>query len=163
MARPKKPLEQHLVDGTYRPNKHGPLPENLEKWRNGDGDAPGLPDKPDDLDERAAEMWDRVIETRPGTIWPSDGPLLKVFCVWWSLWEKAATVAGKDPATQAFTALGIATDKVEKLAARFGLSPKDRAALPVADEGPRKAKVESRPADIDAHMDLPEGKTRRKR
>lgn len=162
MPRPRKPLEQHLVDGTYRPVKHGPLPDNLEKWRQGEGDAPGLPEKPSDLDEQAAAMWDRVIATRPGTVWPSDGPLLKVFCVWWSLFEKAAKKAADDQTAQTFTPLGIATDKVEKLAARFGLSPKDRAALPVVNDGPKKAKVQTRAADIDGHLDKPAKKKSRK-
>lgn len=152
MPRPKKPIEEKVLDGTYRKSRHGPLPENLEKWRQGEGDAPGPPEKPADLDEAAGLMWDRVIATRPGSIWPSDGPLLKVFCVWWSLFEKTAVKAAEDLTAQTFTPLGIATDKVEKLAARFGLTPKDRAALPVVDVGPKKAKVETRAADIDGHL-----------
>ena len=158
MARNKKPLEQHVIDGTYRPSVHGPLPANLESWRHGDGPAPGLPDKPVDLDATAAEMWDRVIATRQGTIWPSDGPMLKVFCVWWSLWEKASAKAAIDLTQQTFTPLGIATDKIEKLAARFGLSPKDRAALPVVQSGPKKAQVETRDKDIDGHLSSPSAK-----
>lgn len=145
MPRPKKPLEQHIVDGTYRPSVHGPLPENLENWRQGEGDAPGLPEKPSGLEGPASAMWDEVIRNRPGTVWPSDGPLLEVYCEWWALWRTALVTAKGEPTTQHLTALGIITDKVEKLGAKFGMSPKDRAALPVVQKGPKKAQVETRP------------------
>lgn len=164
MPRPKKPLEQHIVDGTYRPSIHGPLPPKLESWRQGEGDAPGLPEKPADLSAAATVMWEQVLRTRPGTIWPSDAVMLAVYCEWWSIWKEALLLAQLRPSTKTLTPLGIITDKLDKLGAKFGLSPKDRAALPVVQSGPKKAQVETRPSDIDDHLKSPgRSKARKKR
>lgn len=162
MPRPKKPVEQHVIDGTYRPCRHGELPDAVQAWAKGDADSPGEPEKPDGLSEPASKMWDRVLLTRTGTIWPSDAPILAVYCEWWGLWQNALAVAVAKPVTQNLTALGIVTDKLDKLGAKFGLSPKDRAALPVVDTGPKKARVETRPADVDKHMRPPKAKKKRR-
>ncbi len=156
MPRPRKSPEQHKIDGTYRPSLHGPLPDKFQTWMDGGGDGPPpAPVKPDSLSAEASVMWDFVLETRPGMVWPSDGPILAVYCEWWALWKLVLTLAQGKPSAKTLTPLGIITDKVDKLGAKFGLSPKDRVALPVVQTGPKKAKVQSRAADIDAHLPPP--------
>lgn len=155
MPRPRKPIEQKIIDGSYRPCKDGPLPESLKDWRSGDGPAPGPPKKPKDLSADASKIWLAVLKSIPGRVWPSDSMMLAIYCEWCALWAKCLLTASASPTTQNLTALGIITDKIEKLGAKFGLSPKDRAAMPVENTGPVKAKTPSRPSGIDDEMAKP--------
>lgn len=145
MPRPRKPIEQKVLDGSYRPNKDGPLPENLQDWRNGDGPEPGPPEKPGDLSEEASRMWDHVLATSPVRIWPGHAAALTVYCEWWSLWKLCLVKAQAAKGMPKLTSLGISTDKLLLLGAKFGLTPKDQSAMPVAESsGPKKAKVATR-------------------
>lgn len=158
MARPKKPLEQHIVDGTYRPSVHGPLPEKLEAWRQGDGDAPGFPEKPADLSPDESVIWDHAIATSAGRFWPSHANALGRYCFFEAVFRakrKAILEAGGlDKATQPqMIEIGIADTKLSSLEKEFGMTPKAQAALPVVQTGPKKAQVETRPDDIDAHLE----------
>lgn len=166
MPRPPKPLEQKVLDGSYRPCKDGPLPEKLQSWRSGDGPAPGPPEKPTDLSEEASKMWDHVLATVPGRVWPSDLVYLVMYCEWWALWVDAQKkMKGSPSAVKSLTGFGIMTDKLDKLGAKFGLSPKDRMAMPVVEDGPKKARVDSRqPTDLDRQVDSePKPKRSRKK
>ena len=118
----RKPLRVHQLHGTYRDDRHG----QPSKATSTGGD---LPPKPD-LDPIAAAMWDLVTETRAPWLAESDGPALQALCEAWAL-RCSAHAALRDDATAqeprvAFTAYQAA---FERLAARFGLTPTDRARM----------------------------------
>lgn len=144
-GRPPKPIEEHILAGTYKPSRHGPLAP---------ADLPGPPpEKPGDLSPVAAECWDRVLAVRAGVVKPSDRDALVVYCEWWSLWvETLAMVREADGGgrAQLMTSLAIATDKLAASFSRFGLSPSDRAKLRIETTGPAAPKVRSRqPTKLD--------------
>lgn len=152
MGRPRKPIEQHLLDGTYRADRHGPLP--------GKGVVAGeWPSttvvKLGDLTGRAGELWAEYVRFLAGRINQGDWATLADLCRWVARGETIATqLDAVEPTSKEFRSLivsaAIATDKVINLGARFGLTPADRAkgrvgAAVVAD-GVAKPKVRQRPA-----------------
>lgn len=147
-GRPKKTLQQRVKDGTYDFKKHGPLPPELAS-------AVVPPRKPEGLSDRAAALWAEVLETRRGCVREADGPALEILCRWWGMYHDELDGLDGVPSNlkgQAFTRLGIATDKLERLMARFGMTPQDRAKVPDGPtaEGPAAPKVATRqPTKLD--------------
>lgn len=146
MGRPKKSIEQHLKDGTYRPDRHGPIP--------GAGGGSGVvapPKKPADLNSDAAAIWSKLLPLLANTVRDRDAPLLAELCLWWAELERVTTVRdamvpGEKGYKDILIASGICADKVTKLGEKFGLSPRDRAKLkPEVQAGPVAAKVPTRP------------------
>lgn len=163
MPRPRKPIEQKVLDGTYRPNKDGPLPAELQGWRKGDGPEPGPPEKPSDLSPEASKQWDHVLACSPVRIWPSHAAALTAYCEWWAMFKLCLGRALASAATPNLTSLGISTDKLLLLGAKFGLTPKDQSAMPVVESsGPKKAKTPSRPSGIDDDMVKPGSRRKKK-
>src|SRR5262249_21180976 len=74
MGRPRKPIEKHLLDGTFRADRHGPVPDDA-----GSGPAPV---KPADLDDLAGAFWDRVVLLLAGIVRDRDGEQLAELCRW---------------------------------------------------------------------------------
>jgi phage terminase small subunit len=141
-GRPRKSIEQHLADGTYRADRHGPLPTA--------DDPTPPPVKPSDLGGEAGEFWDQVTGLLRGVVRDRDAPLLAELCWQWAeLRRIKAVIAKTKPGAKGYNQLlvghAITTDKFDKIAGRFGLTPADRAKLKVEAVGPPKPKVLARP------------------
>jgi P27 family predicted phage terminase small subunit len=134
MGRRAKPLALHLLQGTYRADRHGsnqPL-------------AVTTPDMPAHLDELAQAEWHRLIEemTQIGTLARLDRGLLASYCCCWSrlvaaeqkinelgLVVKAASGA---PVNNPFAAIALRLAKeLRSLASELGLSPTSRTRLDI--------------------------------
>lgn len=111
MANYKKPASVHVLNGTYRPGKHGQEPE-IER---------GAPDKPIWLSKSAELEWDRVVPILEpaGYLAKSDAMALATYC------ELAAEFAA---APSEFRAGKIA--QLRLLMAELGLTPSGRAKMP---------------------------------
>jgi phage terminase small subunit len=141
VGRPRKPVEKHVRDGTYRADRHGPKPDADEQT------AP--PVKPEDLDEDTAECWDRLVKLLRGIVRDRDSTMLAELCWQWAELQRIKAVLGvMVPGEKGYNALlvaaGICTDKLDRLASRFGLTPADRAKIH-AEGGTTKARVATRP------------------
>jgi phage terminase small subunit len=141
MGRPRKPVEARILDGTYKPSRHGPPPDA--------GDEVAPPAKPADLDGDAAVLWDTIVPMLATVARERDAPMLAELCWQWAeLRRIKAVIAKKKPGAKGYNQLlvaaGICTDKFEKIASRFGLTPSDRAKLGVVQAGPVRAKVATR-------------------
>lgn len=146
MARPRKSLEHHLKNGTYRPDRHGPLPAP-----SGADDAPaGDIPRPSSLANRAAEVWADLVGLLRGVIRRRDVPALAELCRWIERSERiAAELDVLAPSSPKFKnlliAAGIATDKVAALTRQFGLTPADRSRLKGVDTKPAKPAIRTAP------------------
>ncbi len=142
-GRPRKSIEQHVLDGTYRKDRHGPLtPENAP--------AAAPPPTPANLTEAERVVWRELVGLLAGVVKPRDTPTLVELCRWMARADLiavalAATKPGAKGFAQLLTASAIATDKVAVLSGRFGLSPSDRAKLGADVHTPAPAQVKTRP------------------
>ncbi len=141
-GRPRKSIEEHILNGTYRKDRHGPIePADLP--------AP-FPSKPKSLPVSAGAVWDRLAAVLNGVAKARDVPTLEDLCRWIDRAERINVVlSAMDPAetgyVKALTGAAIATDKILQLSARFGISPADRAKLRSdTSSGPPKPKVKVR-------------------
>jgi phage terminase small subunit len=142
MGRPRKPVESHIDSGTYRPSRHGPRPDPDE--------VTPPPAKPDGLDPLADAMWDRLARQLVGVVRDRDAAVLEQMCRWWSRWQEVEEVLStRKPGTNGYTQLlvasGICSDKFDRLASRFGLTPADRAKIRAEVVVKPRAKVATRP------------------
>ncbi len=142
MGRPRKPVVKHVLDGTYRADRHGPLPV--------DPDAVPAPVKPADLTGAAGDLWDRIVRLLPGVVRDRDAEQLAEMCRWWARAQRVGAALDKaQPGSLRFGRLtsqaATATGTFDRIAKRFGLTPADRAALTVEPTGPAKPKVATRP------------------
>lgn len=145
MGRPRKPVEEHVKNGTYRADRHGPLSDAIP------GEVIAPPKKPADMNGDASAVWDRVVPLLAGAVRDRDAPLLAELCQWWAELERVtvvrdAMVPGEKGYNSILIASGICADKVVKLSEKFGLTPADRAKLkPEVAAGPVAARVPTRP------------------
>ncbi len=142
MPKPRKPIESHVRDGTYRADRHGPLTDDL--------DTAAPPVKPADLTGDAAEVWDRLVGLLAGIVRESDGPYIAEACQWWAeLRRIRAALAKMTPGKHGYGSLigtaATCSKEVDRLLTRFGLTPVDRAKLRAESVVPVKAKVAVRP------------------
>lgn len=142
-GRPPKPVEKHVLDGTYRADRHGPLAGPA-------GATAPPPAKPADLAGEAAELWDHLSRLLAGVVCERDGTHLAELCRWWAeLRRTQAGLATAEVGGVRYTALLAAAAKCsqqfDRLASRFGLTPADRARLKTEAAGPAKPKVAVRP------------------
>lgn len=151
-GRPRKSVEDHVRDGTYRKDRHGPIPTASTS----DDPVTKFPDRPASLTGRPAEVWDRLAKVLGGVVRLRDVPTLEELCRWIERAERVdAELADMDPKETRFvktlTGAAICTDKILKLSNCFGLSPSDRAKLkPEVSQGPPKPKVMTRqPTKLD--------------
>lgn len=159
MPRPRKSLEDHVRDGTYRADRHGPLPAGFLTAR-GPVPSPAVqpadaeltvqpPRKPEDMAEDVAAEWDRLALLLAGVVRDRDADAVSQMA-WWlvELGRVQAVIGRMIPGHKgykdALIAAGICQDKFDKLATKFGMTPADRAKLR-SEAGPPKAKVPTRP------------------
>lgn len=143
MGRPRRPIDMRLLDGTYEPSRHGPLPESEET-------APKLLSKPVGLTGDTSKIWDRLFPLVAPVARERDMPLLVELCAWWSELNRVRAALKKSgPGSKGYNQLlvsaGICSDKVDRIASRFGMTPSDRAKLRAESVGAVKARVASRP------------------
>lgn len=141
MGRKARAVVDRIADGTYQASRHGPPPD--------DGGEVERLERPKSLEGRAAEVWDEYTALLSGVVRRRDIPVLVELCRWVARSDRIAEALdamGVD--TPAYRALsvtaGIASDKVDKFAARFGANPVDRPKVPQG-EGPKAARVPTRP------------------
>ncbi len=124
-GRPRKPTEMKVLEGTYRHDRDGPLPEDFSQL---DGEI-ATPEFPDPA---ALEMWNTHIQQLidAGVVKPTDVPLAISMCELWGLYRHAYEAARKSPTDQdTRVALCSYWTKFEQASARFGMNPSDRSRL----------------------------------
>lgn len=123
----KKPVAQHVADGTYRPSVHGPKPEELPT-------VPAARPSEPKLDAAARTAWNELVGLVEGRLRPEDGPQLEQCAVWLAKWRLiVASLDKAKPGTLPFTRLvsaaSTASKNFDRIAKKFGLAPLDREAL----------------------------------
>lgn len=99
----------------------------------------------------AGKIWNVLVGLVKDVAKEADIPLLAKLCRWWVQLNRLLTqVEEAEPGTTEFNRLligaGICEDKVERIAAKFGLSPADRAKLRTTEAPVQPAaKVPTRP------------------
>ena len=126
-GRPRKPTQLHILDGTFKPCRHG-----------GDGEpvADGEPERPRFLRGEALAFWKEVV---PGLVEmkvakAADAPALAQMCQWWAACRRFQKMLNRARDTdknlfRITAALAMASDKFNSYAGRFGLTPSDRTRL----------------------------------
>jgi phage terminase small subunit len=117
---------------------------------NDDGGAHVPPAKPADLKGGAGKIWVVLMKLLSRVVRESDAPMLAELCRWWHELKRtqgklAKTEPGAKGYNQLLIGVGICSDKVNKLAGLFGLTPSDRAKLRFEQAEGAKARVATRP------------------
>ena len=137
VGRPPKSTDQHKADGTYNVTRHRDRVE--DQSFDGEIDVAA----PDDLGEVGAATWDRVVSTFPkDQLRFVDWDGLRWMCFWnGEAWNLAMRLQGMDVGQEGYRKVQMATIDAYKqfvtFAAKFGMSPADRAKLrmlPVAQK-----------------------------
>ena len=127
MGRPRKPVAEHLLNGTYRADRHGDAP-----WM-----PDGAPVMPAWLSAEARTLWQSLVPSLTGIATAVDSTELAALCDWWSIYRQTRVELDKieDRQSTAYYKLlqlaGMAWNNFSGIAAKFGLSPSDRAKLQV--------------------------------
>jgi P27 family predicted phage terminase small subunit len=142
MPRPRKPTQKLKLHGGYRKDRH--------KDRADEPEFDGTPEKPAGLKGEASALWDRIVEplAKQHVARSIDATVLQGMCEWWALYRKAQAELDKLKLTPAKTVLDSdRLNEARKLqmiasrawqyfaaaAAKFGLTPVDRARLNVGE------------------------------
>ena len=125
MGRPRKPTWEHKLNGTYREDRHG----NRVEVGGGTMD----PNPPIELSDDEGVLWTQVVESlSPEVVCPLDITTLYALCRWWGIWcecEKAIREKGPEDSYRLHIQAVSAWKQFAALAAKFGLTPIDRAKL----------------------------------
>src|SRR6516162_1278228 len=140
-GRPGKPIELHVLEGTFDRRRHA---------GQADVGAEGVPLPPRGLGRAALAFWRQVVPEliRAGIARAIDAPELTLMCQWHARYQKYGRQLDRTrPTARAFQALllaaHLASTRFDKTAAKFGLTPVDRARIRV-QAAPSGAKVTSR-------------------
>jgi P27 family predicted phage terminase small subunit len=130
IGRPRKPTEKHDRDGSLRQDRHG--------GRKNQPKADGVPTPPDSLTVEAKAHWNQVVPAlvESGVAKAIDAPALAAMCESWADLQAARRLKGYDlqEKRQRQMLINAALRAWRDLAARFGLTPADRAKLEVAPD-----------------------------
>ena len=124
MPPPRKPLEQHLAEGTFRRDRHRGPDEMRPR---------GEPEPSDSLSDAARSHWSLVVPDliARGVVAKCDEPALNLLCETLALcWEAATHLQANPRDKDARIAYSNHLDRFMKLSADFGLSPRARTAVP---------------------------------
>lgn len=118
-GRHRLPISAHLENGTYRPGKHGPIPDA----------ATGEAQRPRGLTGEARKHWDRIVPdlVSRGLAKAIDAPALEQLCELWALSKGVLKQLLKTPWDKDMA--GVYRGYVREynaLARRFGLAYADR-------------------------------------
>lgn len=122
--RPPIPTEFHRLNGTFRQDRHG--------GRLDAAPLPGTLNRPGNLSPAAGALWDEIAATLPpGTLAAIDAAALTACCEWFARWKDLdrRLQAGDGDEYKLLTLAAVASKQFATLAAKFGLSPSDRAKL----------------------------------
>lgn len=142
-GRPPKPFEQHELDGTFRPDRHGAQPIR----------AHGFALKPDDLDECASRVWDVLVKdlNRTAVAGEVDSVVLAEGCRWYSRYCRFSVALDSDKISHEPDKLlklaklvALCWQKFADVAMRFGLTPVDRMRLKIAPQSSKNSGVVTR-------------------
>jgi len=125
-GRPPKTNAEHKLQGTYRADRHG---DRLDEVI-----AHGIPAKPPGLDPQGSILWDLIVDALPPAAQCLvDSAMLTGACRWWSLWREydRQLDAGEGDGYRTLMMATMAWKNFDKAAAKFGMSPIDRARLKV--------------------------------
>jgi phage terminase small subunit len=142
MGRPRKPLAAHLLDGTYRADRHGAATADP---------FDGEPKRPRNLTGDARKFWDSTIAdlAERGIVKAVDAPACELLADLWAKYKAASRLLDASPTDKETrqAVVGFAAE-FGKLAARFGLTPSDRQRLDLQQQTPSAGvdKRERRPA-----------------
>jgi hypothetical protein len=136
-GRPPKPVELHRLHGSYRRDRHGPLPQSS----NGDeaDDADELWIEPSD---EAAKYFYELLLSSPvaAAMRATDSAALTLAAETWVLLNRSVDLARENPTDPAARSAVVAYGGMfDRLCSRFGLTPSDRQRLRMAEPaGPSK-------------------------
>ena len=119
-GRRPKPLDLHVLQGTYRADRHGPQPEP---------DASDFDiNKPSDLPEAAAALFDELLPVLRPIMRPSDVTQFLAMCEVFGLYRQCLVLSRSD-ATDKEARIGTLAylSAFNRIAAGFGMTPSDRA------------------------------------
>jgi P27 family predicted phage terminase small subunit len=132
MGRPRKPTELHVLNGTFRDDRHGGTVQA----------PPGIPEPPGGLSEGALAEWERIVPvlTALGLITLADRSTLAAYCCVYARWHQAEqelakngpvykTSEGNMAQSPWLWVANKALDQLRTYAGLFGLSPSSRASL----------------------------------
>lgn len=130
-GRPPKPLEQHLIDGTYRADRHGSDGEAVQ--------ADGEPVMPEDFDGERLACWQSIVAplVKLKIARAIDTPSLVALCEWWARYRAFGSLLDKPEEFSVMLQSRLMRLSVEawnqfaRIAARFGMTPADRMRLRV--------------------------------
>lgn len=136
-GRPRKPFDLHVFEATGKPCRQGTAEEQPK--------ADGKPVPPPNLSPAALAVWESLLPQIGSWLRAADSLLFGRFCQWyaWHLAAEAKINASKVGGTvKQFNRAERCWVQADKIAARFGLTPSDRAKLRVT--GGEKPKVPAR-------------------
>lgn len=136
-GRPSIPFDRRVFEGTARSDRYGTADEQPK--------ADGKPTPPPDLSPGARAVWDSLLPQIASWVRAADSLELGRFCQWyaWHLTVCEKINASKKGGTLHQRSWAERTwVQCDKIAARFGLTPSDRAKLRVT--GGEKPKVPAR-------------------
>jgi hypothetical protein len=133
-GRPRKPAELHRLHGSYRKDRHGPLPPSS----NGDETNEAGDVWLEPTDPQALEFYKLLLHSPVGVaIRATDSAALTLAAETWVLLNKAVDAARGDPMDVAARSAVVAYAGVfDRLCSRFGLTPSDRARLRITEPPP---------------------------
>lgn len=146
----KKSVQEHVLNGTFRPSVHGPRPDARRAVPKVAvaGVSVGLSGRPrpPKLDPISLATWDELVGLLDSRVQPEDGPQLEQAACWLAKWRLIiVALDAAQPGTLAFTRLvsaaSTASKSFDRIARKFGLSPLDRDALSLsagAAGGPKR-------------------------
>lgn len=141
----RKPVAQHLAEGTYRAHRHGPA-ATITKPK-------GKLRKPDGLTDRQSAIWDELESMLPpGVAGEADSIAFAMFVTWYGLWKDATRSPAPLAVPAQRSALIASGDRVRHYLTDFGMLPMARERMGLnapTDDGdvdPLKALAERRKA-----------------
>ena len=126
-GRPAKPRELKILQGTFRPDRDRSLVSV--------GGA--TPEPPDHLAGEALKFWRSVVPglAKMGILCELDAPMLSMMCWWYAEARRFADAAEKADLSdlkahrRLLVMASLCAGHFDKIAARFGMTPADRARL----------------------------------
>ncbi len=140
-GRRRIPITEHIENGTYRPSRHGPIPDAAE----------GEPVKPRSLTGAALAHWKRVVPdlVARGMAKAIDAPALEQLCELWALSVAVLKKLRKCPEDKDASLVyrGYVRD-YNAIGKRFGLAYGDRKRLQVVAAPDRPSGVATRQRSV---------------
>lgn len=139
---PRKPTEQHILAGTFKPSRHGD-PRVAQ--------ADGVAVPPEGLSPEALAFWEEVVPglIERGLAKAADSYYLGLMCFWYAqerkLLQALSEMDVREPGyAQLQHTAGGAQINFDKIACRFGLTPSDRAKLRIDSKVGSRIKTRQR-------------------